>query len=113
MSPVYHLGPAVGGDGLELLLDNAHRIGLESCPLDLASVGIGVEVVISYRESFGQPKLSGHPRGYVPLVAGRSLRKGGRSGTTVGRAKCAAGSPSTETWPLSGMWEATLAINSR
>jgi len=41
-------------------------------------VGVGVEAVISDSESFGKPKLSGNPRGYVPLVAGRSLRKGGR-----------------------------------
>ncbi len=41
-------------------------------------MGIGGEAVISDRESFGQPKLSGDPRGYLPLVAGRSLRKGDR-----------------------------------
>jgi len=43
-----HLGPALGGDGPQLILDNPQRKSLKTCLPDLASMGIGVEAVISH-----------------------------------------------------------------
>jgi hypothetical protein len=41
-----HLGPALGGDGPELLLHNPKRNRHPARLLDLPSVGIGIEAVL-------------------------------------------------------------------
>jgi hypothetical protein len=43
-----HLGPAFGRDGPELVLYNPERASLRARLADLASMSIGVEVVIKY-----------------------------------------------------------------
>ena len=42
-----HLGPALGRDGPELLLDNGEGGRPQACLFDLASMGIGIEAIIS------------------------------------------------------------------
>ena len=84
-------------------------IGL--CLSRFPPVGVPVEAVVSHSDGFGLKKPSGDPRGYGPLVAGRSPRRGGSERSE--RWKGEGSSPSKETWPLSGIWEVTRAMKSR
>jgi hypothetical protein len=41
-----HLGPALGKDALELILDNPDRERLKACLLDLPPMGVGIEAIL-------------------------------------------------------------------
>jgi len=85
-----HLCPAPAGDHGALLLndDEWMLVGLPLPHFPPVSIG-----VLSHSDSFGKLKLSGNPRGYDPLVAGRSPRKGGRKRSARWKGETRSGFP--------------------
>jgi hypothetical protein len=65
MSP---LGPSFGGDGPELLFDNRERESLRTRLLDLSSMGIGVEAIISESHLSLVWGMRGHPGNELLVV---------------------------------------------
>jgi len=71
-----HLCLSPARDSRALLHDDERRlVGLSLA--HLPPVGVGIEAEISHSDGFGLKKPSGDPRGYAPLVAGRSPRRRG------------------------------------